>query len=152
MALRNIFLTICTILLFIVDQCQPSRLALSHITLLLPYSSDLNTPSQFKINSHGGSSQNCVEWSVEPRTGVIDIIPQQRPHTAKCPPGTHNEAIIKAVADKSAGRVSATITARDPRSRHTAECEVFVDRVATLQVATSTRLIYLGKYESLTVK
>eukprot|EP01084_Bolivina_argentea_P172046 298031_1 len=57
----------------------------------------------------------------------------------KCSSNTFNEAIILAilVSPPENGHVSATI--------------VFIDNVNTLQLSTSTRLINLGKYESIEV-
>lgn len=136
---------------------ESNKVALSHITLLLPYTSHYkDSPTKYRISSHGGSSNGCVKWSVEPKDNVIEIIPKQsitRYHhdDVKCPPNTFNEAIIKAVSPPENGRITATITAFDPQSRSSAECEVFIDKVDKLQVATSTRLIYLGKYESIAV-
>ena len=141
------------------NKSQSNKVALSHITLLLPYTSHYkDSPTPYRISSHGGYSNGCVEWSISPKHGIIQITPKHsitRYHHhehEKCPDHTYNEAIIKAISPPSNGRVSATITAYDPKSRTSAECEVFIDKVDQLQVATSTRLIYLGKYESITVK
>lgn len=156
----NIMLILLLISTFFIN-CnisQSNKVALSHITLLLPYTSHFNdAPTRYRITSHGGQSNGCVEWSISPKHGVIEIAPKQsitRYHheNEKCPDNTFNEAIIKAISPPSNGRVSATITAYDPKSRTSAECEVFIDKVDQLQVATSTRLIYLGKYESIAVK
>jgi len=133
----------------IIHRCECGKVALSHITLLLPYTSRYkDAPTQYKITSHGGLSNDCVSWTVEPKHGVLEIVPK-RSH--ECPSNTYNEAIVKAISSPQNGRISATITALDPKSGSSAECEVFIDKVHELAVATSTRLIYLGKYESIEV-
>eukprot|EP01083_Nonionella_stella_P015319 42851_1 len=138
-----------------VSQNPNHKLALSHITLLLPYSSHYeHSPAQFKITAHGGPSNGCIQWNVVPEKHVIDIIPIQsitQHHRDECPPNTFNAAIIKAVSPPQNGRTSATIIATVPKTGQSAECEVFIDKIHRLQVATSTRLIYLGKYESIAV-
>ena len=159
MKLSRLFIQIVFILTFYQIDCNVSsnKVALSHITLLLPYTTHWKTsPTRFKIKSHGGESNGCVKWSVEPKRGVINIDPQTsiahyHKHSDECPSNTFNEAIITAISPPENGRISATITATDPISGYSAECEVFIDKVDTLQVATSTRLIYLGKYESISV-
>ncbi len=129
-----------------------NKLALSHITLLLPYTSDyISSPTRYRISSAGGASNGCVSWSIEPRKGIISIINPNSNLNNNCPSNTYGEAIILAVSPPENGRVSASIIAIDETLHQSAECEVFIDKVNKLQVATSTRLIYLGKYESIEV-
>ncbi len=154
-AIKKVTMSLFFILSLLISNFHSSnKLALSHITLLLPYTSDyINSPTRFKIQSFGGESNGCVLWSIEPKKGIIEIINfNNNNNNNKCSTlNTFNSAIIKAVSPPENGRVSATITAIDPISKQSAECEVFIDKVNKLQVATSTRLIYLGKYESIEV-
>eukprot|EP01084_Bolivina_argentea_P049432 90913_1 len=85
------------------NNCTNNKLALSHITLLLPYTSDyLNSPTRFRLRSHGGKSNGCVSWSISPRKGIISIINSNKNsnnNNNKCASSnTFNEAIILAIS------------------------------------------------------
>eukprot|EP01084_Bolivina_argentea_P172045 298030_1 len=68
----------------------------------------------------------CKKWSISPRKAIISIIDSNiNDNNNKYLSNALNEAIILAISPPENGKVN------------------------TLQVATSTRLIYLGKYESI---
>lgn len=140
-------------------------LALSDVNVLLPLSSSSsknNLGIKYKITAQGGASNGCVEWrvdddsivSIEPLSPqLLDgqcTEPESATHSHACPYGTSSALLITAISQVEQ-RVSTLIHAYDPKSGDSAECNVFVDQVHRLEIATSTRLIYLSKYESIRV-
>ncbi len=88
---------------FYCNNCTNDKLA--YITLLLPYTSDyLNSPTRFRIRSHGGKSNGCVKWSISPRKGIISITNSNIFVNNKSLSNTFNEAIILATSVTSPPR------------------------------------------------
>ena len=130
------------------------NLAISDVNVLLPYRSSRTGNSQtgvsnaihYKITAEGGESNGCVEWSVDDDS----IVTIQLFDNLNCPKGTSKALIIRAISTVEQ-RVSTQIHAKDLKSFETAECNIFVDEIARLEVLTSTRLIYKTQYESIRV-
>ncbi|CAB3380542.1 Hypothetical predicted protein [Cloeon dipterum] len=123
---------ICVIAAFIVFGSSSDGAKLNKPRVLLPLYSQF--PNNFTLQVDDGG---CYKWSTKNPTtiqlSVTDPVP---------PRGCSSQAVVSAVTSE-VGRHTAIIIAEDINSGEVLRCDVIVDSIASLNIVTTTREIFI---------
>jgi len=110
-----------------------SDISISTVSILLPHDPRVH----FIVDAFNG----CFKWSVS-REGVVDV---------KVLDPCGNKVIVRAAPGVPAGRQSVWMIGEHMYSGRLLKCEVYVDHLVRLEIATTTRTMYKGDVEMLEV-
>ncbi|GAM18714.1 hypothetical protein SAMD00019534_018890 [Acytostelium subglobosum LB1] len=149
-------------------QQQDTEISIKEVSILLPY-----TSSKSRLFYRLGASNGCFEWSTN-NQDLIDLEPLYdtiQPCNNNDGQASLNSAIIAtpwgngegeanrcstavkvSVRSGFAGRDSTLIYAEDRTTNRRLRCEVFVDRIASISIETTTRIMYKDASEILEVE
>ncbi|KAK3263501.1 hypothetical protein CYMTET_27694, partial [Cymbomonas tetramitiformis] len=121
----------------VASQVFSSGPKLSELSLLLP------PPTGSAVRLHG--YKGCFRWVVQ-NAGLLKVVPEHLEDT-EC----STSALISPVGSYE-GRRSTYVTATDIETGIALRCEVFVDKVVSLQIIQNTRRLYLDSLATVELK
>jgi len=129
--------------IFLFTQIHFSKdIALSQVTLLLPTASS-HYDTKHLLEATGG----CAEWEVT-NENVAELV---KPTSDPCE-GKYSKSMLVVPRWTQKIRKSTHIKATlQGDSNKWAECQVFVDQISSLEIHTSTKVVYIGEVEDLRV-
>lgn len=129
-------------ILFFLFRILNANIALSQVTLLLPTAS-----TKYNVQHLLEATGGCAEWTVS-NENVAELI---KPTSDKCK-GNYARAMWVVPRWTQKIRKSTHIKVSLKKDPNTwAECQVFVDQIDSIEIHTSTKVVYVGEVEDLRV-
>lgn len=128
-----------------------SGVSISDRNVLLPHSS-AKSRVPYTLRAYNG----CFKWTNSNPDDILLTVALADPSACDggvvVAPQCTTEAVISSQASSASGRTSATITAEDVATGHAVRCDVFLDRIARIEILTTTRTMHRDNVEELFVQ